>query len=124
MKGQWFIVSAVMATGVFLVISMLFRSYTVIDTSESARVSEDYYFNNVKEQFGAVVTASDCTNMDTNLREYRAFAEREINSLGYRLFLNYTINDCATQQVTMGLLVASNRFLIYEGVNPADLGLA
>jgi hypothetical protein len=123
-KGQWFLVSAVMATGVFLVISMLFRSYSAVDTSESARVTEDYYFNNVKQQFSNAVAASTCADMDANLREYRAFAQRELNSLGYRLYLDYTINDCAIPDVSVGLLVASSRFMVYENVDPASLGLA
>ncbi len=120
-KGQWFIVSAVMVTGVFLVISGLFKSYSLIDVSSTARPNEDFYFYNIKDQFNSVVQGSDCASMDKNLREYQAFAEREVNNLGYRFFMSYTINDCAAKSVSLGLLIGSNNLVVYENVNPDDI---
>src|SRR3989344_4312597 len=107
-KGQFFLVSAIMITGVFLVISMLFRNYGIVDNSETARVNEDVYFHNIKQQFSSVVAQSSCPDMDRNLRDYREFVQRETNAVGYRLFLNYTINNCAAKQVDLQLIVASN----------------
>lgn len=121
MKGQWFIVSAVIATGVFLVISNLFKTYYVFDTSVTARANEDFHFRNINQTFFDIVAGSDCSDMDKNIREYRAFAEREMNNLGYRFFLNYTINDCTTKYATLGLLVGSSRMVVSYNVNPDDI---
>ena len=123
-KGQWFLVSAVMVSGVFLSISGLFKTYALVDTSETARTNEDFYFNIIKQQFNAVVAGSDCSNMDRNIRGFRAFAEREMNNIGYRFYLTYTISSCASKAVDLGLLVASNRLVVYENVNPALLGIS
>jgi hypothetical protein len=123
-KGQWFLVSAVVVTGVFLVISGLFKTYSLVDTSSAARADEDFHFHNIKQQFSSVVASSSCADMDKNIREYRALAEREMNNFGYLFFMNYTIQDCNSKQVTLGLLIASHRFVIYENVNPSDFGVA
>jgi len=120
-KGQWFIVSAVIATGVFLVISNLFKTYALIDVSDTARGDEDFNFHNINQTFFSVVAGSNCSNMDKNIREYRAFAEREMNNIGYTFFMNYTINDCNAKSVSMGLLIGSSRMIVYHGVNPDDI---
>ena len=119
--GQWFIVSAVMVTGVFLVISNLFKTYSLVDTSDPARADEDFHFRNINQTFYDIVKGSDCSNMDKNIREYRTFAEREMNNLGYRFFLNYTINNCNTKDVMLALLIASGRMAVSYNVNPDDI---
>jgi len=120
MKGQWFLISAVVASGVFLALSALFKSYFVVDPAFTARHNEDFYFNNVREQFNNVISASDCTSMDRNLREFRAFTQRELGNMGYFLFMNYTF-DCNAKTSKLGLLVASPNMLICQNINVKDI---
>jgi hypothetical protein len=122
-KGQWFIISAVMATGVFLAISGLFKTYNMIDTSENARMSEDYYFSNVREQFNSVVAQTPCTSDNTvlsrNLREFKAFSEKSMAEMGYLLYLNYSLTGCTVSG--NGILLASSRMAICQNVRVADV---
>ena len=121
MKGQWFLISAVVATSAFLAISFLFKGYFVSDATDTAKMNEDYYFHNIRQQFNNVIAQSDCTRMDRNAREFRVFAEREIGNLGYLLFLNFSISDCSTKSYTLGLLIASERMIVCQNVNADDI---
>jgi hypothetical protein len=122
-KGQWFILSAVMATGVFLAISGLFKTYNVIDTSESARINEDFQFFNIRDQFNNVVAQTPCTGDNTelskNLREFKAFSERSASEMGYLLYINYSLTNCAV--TSTGILLASNRMVLCQNVRVADI---
>lgn len=120
MKGQWFLISAVVATSAFLAISLLFKGYFVSDATDTAKMNEDYYFHDIRQQFNNVIAQSDCTNMDRNAREFRVFAEREIGNLGYLLFLNFSI-DCNAKSYTLGLLIASERMIVCQNVNANDI---
>jgi hypothetical protein len=121
-KGQWFLISAVIVSGAFLAISVLFRGYYEIDTSLIAKYNEDYHFQNIKEQFNNIVQVSDCTNMEKNLKEFVYFAEQSMQERGYLLFINYTIyyidDSCIVRR---GFLLASEKAVIYENINPSDV---
>ena len=43
-KGQWFFISAVIASGIFLSISVIFKDYFAVDSS-AALSDEDFYFS-------------------------------------------------------------------------------
>jgi hypothetical protein len=115
-KGQWFLISAVIVTGVFLAMSTLFKTYSLVDPSLSARNNEDFYFNNVKDKFYDVVARSDCTNMDTNLRDFKTFTAREVGTMGYLLLMNYTA-DCTTKKGDVSIMLASNDFILCKNYN-------
>ena len=114
-------ISAVVATSAFLAISFLFKGYFVSDATDVAKMNEDYYFQNIRQQFSNVIAQSDCTDMDRNAREFRVFAEREIGNLGYLLFLNFSIDSCSTKSYTLGLLLASERMVVCQNVDANDI---
>jgi hypothetical protein len=120
-KGQWFLISAVIVSGAFLAISALFHGYYDIDSSVIGKYNENYYFQNIKDQFNNIIQASDCTNMAANLKEFVYFAEQSMQKNGYVLFINYTIINCADKNVRRGFLLASNKAVLYENVNPEDV---
>lgn len=120
-KGQWFMVSAVMVSAAFLVISSFLTSYSSMDSSKTATYNEDYYYNNVKEQFMKVVEQSDCGNLTSNLNEFKYFAEKSMGELGYLLFINYTVEPCPSKNVKLGMLLGSEKMVLYENVNPNDI---
>ena len=124
-KGQWFLVSAVIASGAFLAISLLFNNYFVVDTSEPALIEEDYYFSGVKSGINRTIWFSNCTviegitNMDRNLRNFVQFSKDELAEVGYFLHAEYTINDCAAKRVNYGILLASEKYVRCDNVaNP------
>lgn len=115
MKGQWFLISAVVATGIFLAIAGVFKTYTDIDTSKPSIFNEDYYFQDVKQGLSNTIKLSDCSNYDTNIKEYIAFSKREMAKLGYILNITY-ISNCPPIIKSISLL--SEKMKIWEGEKP------
>ncbi len=119
MKGQWFIISAVIASGTFLAISLFFNSYYLIDTSETALIDGSYHFDNVKNGLERTIDLSDCTNMDRNMKTFVHFSKQELAKTGYFLHVEYEINNCNTRNVDYGVLLASDKYVrCYNIANP------
>lgn len=83
MKGQWFLISAVIATGAFLSISLVLKDYFVVDASGQARLREDYLLWDLRDQFESVVSQSSCEEMEKRLNAYIAFARARLWESGY-----------------------------------------
>ncbi|MFA4819336.1 MAG: hypothetical protein WC613_00075 [Candidatus Aenigmatarchaeota archaeon] len=121
MKGQWFIISAVIISSVFLGISLLLKDYFVVDPSSPARISNDIYFNSITKQLDNIIknTVTDdnptCRNLSTNLKELNATAWNILAPKGIFFYMKYNINDCdVTNNVSLDFLVASQDGLIYN----------
>lgn len=121
MKGQWFIISAVIASSVFLTLSLFLKDYFVTDTSSQAGISNDFYLHNIQEQLDRLVATAitddppTCINLTTNLNEFRAVAERVLAARGLFLNLNYTIADCsAANDVKFNIIIASQEAVVYN----------
>ena len=125
-KGQWFIVAAVIASSVFLGISVIFKSFAATDASQSAVGGEEFYFWSAQKALRDVLAnaPAGCANMAEALAEYNATASRQMAELGYFLFLNVTLNmagDCASREAGIGILLASDRAVFYNNLTPADV---
>ncbi len=125
MKGQWFIISAVIATGAFLTISLFLKQFFFVDHLATEKMNEDYYFNNIKEELDNVVKIYNCSNgeLEKKLEENIVFAKKQVAEMGYYLFINYTIVNCVNDvaDVRFGILLASENMMLYENVNPDDI---
>ncbi|MBI3190443.1 hypothetical protein HYZ41_01935 [archaeon] len=118
MKGQWFLISAVVATTIFLVISGLFKSYFVADSSLIARSNEGFYFHNIEQQINNSIYQPDCTMMERSLREFRSFVQKEIEKFGYVAFVNYSyVCEPGIRTVTPGIFVSSERMILCKNVD-------
>ncbi len=123
MKGQWFIISAVVATSVFLSISMLLQNYFIVDSSSQARVNADYYFYNFLDQFNEarkVTTDGNCTNLTTNLESLKNMVQNTLASKGLFMYFEYQIvpPDCSgDEDVNMDLVIATREQIIYNFTN-------
>jgi len=85
-KGQWFIISAVIASAAFLSISTLFKSYYMIDSTEVMKYNEDFLFNNIKRELNKTVDYSkSLEELENNIKEFIAFVEQEMSKRGYYL---------------------------------------
>lgn len=120
-KGQWFLISAVIASGAFLALSFFFKDYFVLEASFPARNSHDAYLYSLAQQLdnivGTAVTNDPprCINLTTRLDELKVLAERALAPKGLFVFLNYTVLDCAASNiVAFDLLVASHDEVIYN----------
>ena len=81
MKGQWFLISAVIITGIFLTISFVLKSYYYVDTSKVAVIDEDYYFKNIVEQLKNVVRNGG----EYSINEFIFLSEKMMAEKGYYL---------------------------------------
>ncbi|MFH0832897.1 MAG: hypothetical protein V1900_04210 [Candidatus Aenigmatarchaeota archaeon] len=95
MKGQWFLISAVIISGFLLAISVLLRGYYEVDTSEIAMVNEDYYFSNIKNNLNRLLEESSCDDASKNLDGFIHFSKQRLAGIGYYLFVNRTVS-CVT----------------------------
>ena len=119
MKGQWFIISAVIASGVFLTMSVLFRDYFLVDSSVVASVNEDFYFRNVKNQIDSLRYldggCSESAVYNQNYKELKYLAETKMASIGYFLFID-EISGCPNHKY--GIILASEKMVISENIDP------
>lgn len=111
MKGQWFIISAVVITSFFVVLSGLLRDYSAIDFLPTGTSSEAFYFENVKLMLKNSVTTSppDCGSIEKNLTETIYYTTRKMASLGYIEDASFSAVDCAQKKYTITLSISSNR---------------
>ncbi len=118
MKGQWFIISAVIASSIFLGISFLLKDYFVIDSASTARISNDFYFSNIEEQLNNIVaktiTTGGCINLTTALNEFITVAEKDLSSKGLFSKMEYNIVQCDPNVVKFDFIVASHDEIIYK----------
>jgi hypothetical protein len=130
MKGQWFIISAVVASSIFFTVSVLLKDYFVVDSSHEAAISNDYYFYDIVEQFNYIVATTptnvSCSNLTARLDELKAVAERTLSPKGMFVFLNYTLPPSCSESnyVSMNLLIASEKEIIYNissGATPGQI---
>lgn len=119
-KGQWFIISAVMISGVFLAISSMMRISFGVDASDVGRRNEYFYFSNILEQQGNV--EAKCAmggDFTRDMAEFERFSRMFAESRGYFFFMNYTIDGCDAR--SLGLMVASEDGVFYQNVDPNEL---
>ncbi|MBI2578244.1 MAG: hypothetical protein HYW26_00885 [Candidatus Aenigmarchaeota archaeon] len=111
MKGQWFIISAVVITSFFVVLSGLLRDYSAIDFLPTGTSSEAFYFENVKTVLENSVSSSppDCAGIEKNLSEAIYYTKRKMASLGYIEDVSFSAADCAQKKYTITLGISSNR---------------
>src|SRR3989344_2015384 len=102
MKGQWFLISAVIASSIFLTISFALKSFFSVDTSAAALYDEHYYFFDIKY----------------NLKEYLALTKEKMADKGYFFYGDVT-GSCPNYNV--GLLLASEKFALCENVNSSAI---
>lgn len=124
-KGQWFLISTIAVSSTLLAISILFSQYFTVDATTSARMDEDFYFWNIKGSLEETVQLNGfdqpgCTVLNSKLDEFTSFAQKRMSNMGYFLFVNRSV-ICASSQATFGILLASEKMIVYENVNPNDV---
>jgi len=121
MKGQWFLVSAVMASSAFLLMSIFLKSYFVADSSKIAFYDENFYFQNIKKQMYNAASQSNCTTMDKNLNEAAKYFREKMIESGYYVYIKPYDTNCLLKTTKLQLLVASDRMVVYENIDPAKI---
>lgn len=90
-KGQWFLLSAVIASATFLSISLMYKGYLTIDTSAPARISEDFFFMNIVNELNHTFEYSpNNALLSENFNDFYAFAQQKAYGSGYYLAIANT----------------------------------
>ncbi len=140
-KGQWFIISAVIASGAFLIISVIFRGYFATDTGKVALTDENYYFFSIKSGLNQTISIS-CSQgsnpaetrsiTERNLREFVQFSKDNLAKIGYIAEIVFDENNWAricdadnilAMSSVKLILVKSEKAEVWEGERPeVELG--
>jgi hypothetical protein len=123
-KGQWFIISAIIASGAFLVISIIFMDFTSVDTSTPKILDADFYFSLFNHSFYSTVDAigydipGGCVDLQNALDDVVSFNKRRLLEKGIILNETFTV-DCVGSTVTSHLMfLSSDRMQAWEGSRP------
>lgn len=121
-KGQWFLISAVIASGIFLAISFLLRDYF---SAPPAANDESAYLDDVKNgalravQISCAQQGGVFSNRE-NLTEYIHFTGQRLGALGYLLNITpkSSINCVQGIENFHVILLKSDKADIWEGSRP------
>jgi hypothetical protein len=118
-KGQWFIVSAIIASAALLALSFVFRGYFVTDTSLVQLNDESFYFENIKASIEEVKSVSDCDNIEKSLEELDHFTTESLIKRGI-LFKHIYDTECPIFETvnTRLLLIQSDNMEVWDGERP------
>ena len=117
-KGQWFIISAVVLSGIFLSISGLLKTYSKIDT-EQAAIDTDFYFWNIREGLKKTVESPECST--EKIEEFENIIKESLEKQGVFVYINHTGRfNCATKESSFGILLATEKAVFYENILPND----
>ncbi|MBI2972120.1 MAG: hypothetical protein HYY37_06900 [Candidatus Aenigmarchaeota archaeon] len=131
MKGQWFLISAVVASGAFLAISLFFRGYFSASPEKVALADEDYYLWMIKDGMKKTIdiscsqgglTLTERQNAERNLNEFIQESKNSLAALGYvvEVVLDANLADLCTEKMRNVelILVKSERGEAWEGERP------
>lgn len=109
MKGQWFIISAVVITSFLVMLSGIFRDYSAAGFPVPSH--ETFYFENVKGLLKKTVSGSppDCASIEKNLTEAVYFTSSRMASLGFVQETSFVPVDCAQKRYSITLTIYSNK---------------
>ena len=119
MKGQWFIISAVIASSIFLGMSFLLKDYFAVDPAAAAGINNDFYFGNIENQLDNIVRSSitspaNCVNLTNSLDEFISVAEKDLASRGFYAKIEYKVIQCNPNIVNFDFLVASHDSVVHN----------
>lgn len=85
-KGQWFLLSAVIASATFLSISLMYKGYLSIDSSDAAKANEDFFFMNIVSELNRTVSYSvGDADLYWNFVDFQSYASQKAMNSGYML---------------------------------------
>jgi hypothetical protein len=103
---------------VFFAFSKILAPYTIVDTSEPVLRDEAYFFNNVKEKFVKTVNITlqrvacpPTTTLEENLETYVNFTYDAAAKKGFRLAINYTVDE-TTCDVYANITLSSREIMM------------
>jgi hypothetical protein len=90
-KGQWFLLSAVIASATFLTISIMFKGYFSMDSSRIANIDDDFFFGNVvKELNSSMKYSSDPDEVRKDVEDFAEYAKEKALERGCFLVIRNT----------------------------------
>ncbi|MCD6381480.1 MAG: hypothetical protein J7L43_00690 [Candidatus Aenigmarchaeota archaeon] len=112
LKGQWFLISAVVASFLFLTLSTFFRGYYIVDTAKVPRYNEEFIAWNIVGELNRTISKySTATNLEENLNWIIKFLEEKYRKFGYYVDVNIT-SPVSPSGTSFIILVKTDRAMI------------
>ncbi|MEM7827024.1 MAG: hypothetical protein QXQ40_02260 [Candidatus Aenigmatarchaeota archaeon] len=109
MKGQWFIISAVIISGMLLTISTLLNGFFLFDYSSAIRLDEDFLFLNIERELNRTIQYSKSTEeLERNIKYFIMFVESETARMGYYMEIRNLTHISQSGTTFLLSLVSSN----------------
>ncbi len=109
MRGQWFVIAAIITSATLLAISQILASYLIVDLSFVGRLKEDVIFYSLVEELNKTIekcmTSGNCMK---RIEEFSYVASRELGGRGY--YFHLLLKDLSPSSVVVKLQVLSERF--------------
>jgi len=131
-KGQWFLISTVVAVGALLSVSLVMKDFFAVDASTTSRSREGFYEWDLKEQFENIVNQSSCADMQKNLDDFISFSRARLWESGYLVYIeyqqtagktkpySYICNDSPkVRDIGKGILIATQDAVYYDNIDPS-----
>lgn len=99
MRGQWFLVSAVVASAALLFISTLATEFFVVDLSLFPKIDEPYVFENVVRNLNETVVnyvLLSPKERALRIKEYIEFVSEKLGARGYYLEI---VNETSLESI-------------------------
>ncbi len=114
-KGQWFLISAILISSSLLSISLIYKNYFSIDSSDVARMGESDIVSDIENQLSKIVSGGydppNCAALGANLQNFKDFSESKLAERGYMLDISYSV-DCPAKKATFAIKLVSERMSI------------
>ncbi len=92
MRGQWYIVAAVLFSFSLLTLFNIFNSYSRIDYTSVLKNDEDLIFPNLVEELNKTVENSEnIKNLNADVGDLLEMAENSLSGKGYFINYNFTV---------------------------------
>lgn len=103
MKGQFFIISAVIIASMLLIVSQHFSGFSNIVLTENAEMSELEYIGMVKKSLNNAIKASDCGRLEEEISAAESFLSKKLAEQGIEMSAKHQINSCSSVKLNFSL---------------------
>jgi len=109
MRGQWFVIAAIIVSATLLAISQILASYLVVDLSVIGRVREHTIFHGVVDELNKTIERclgrGDCLE---RIEEFRHVASKELGGRGY--YFDLLLKRLSPSSVLVEITLLSEKF--------------
>jgi len=102
-KGQFFIISAVIIASMLLVVSQHFSGFSRILLTKNTEMSELEYIGMIKKSLNNTIKISDCSRLEDEISAAETFMSKELAEQGIEMSAKHQIISCGSVKLNFNL---------------------